>query len=156
MTTKRGFTLIEVLIVAAIIVILSIMAFAELGGQKNTNDLSSAVSQAQALLSEAQNRSVSQENNVPWGVHFSNPTNTAPFYAIFFSAYGPSTTQGYYRLPSDVAYATATLPAGQSVDVLFNEISGIPVATATIGFVSLSQSSLSSTISVSSAGVISD
>ncbi len=156
MPANEVFTLIEILIVVAIIVALSIVAVVSLVGQKNTNDLSSAVAQATALLGEAQSRSVTQTNNVSWGVHFSNATNTAPFYAIFSSSYSPTTSIGYYRLPPDVAYATATIPAGAAVDVLFQQISGLPVASTTVSFVSLSQKFLISTISVSSAGVISD
>ena len=140
----------------AVIVALSVVVVVSLVNQKNTNDLSSAVAQATALLGEAQSRSVTQTNNVSWGVHFSNATNTAPFYAIFSSSYSPTTSIGYYRLPPDVAYATATLPVGTAIDVLFQQISGLPVASATIGFVSLSQGSLTSTISVSSAGVVSN
>lgn len=151
---RRGFSLIEMVIVIAIIVILSVVTIVALSGKKNSNDLSSAVSQAVALLNEAQSRSVSQANDVSWGVHFANPTNTAPFYALFSSAYSSTSTLGFYRLPSDVGYATATLPLGSSTNVIFNQISGLPVAPISVGFLSLSQRTLTSTISVSAAGVI--
>jgi prepilin-type N-terminal cleavage/methylation domain-containing protein len=151
---QRGFTLVELLIVVAIIVILGVAVIVSLGGKKNTNDLSSAVSQMTALLNEAQSRSASQMNNVSWGVHFANATNTAPFYALFSSFYGPTTTVVYYRLPSDVAYVSSTLPVGASLDVIFSQISGMSSVSTTIGLVNIAQSSLVSSISIASSGTI--
>jgi len=151
---QRGFTLMEVLVVVAIIIILSVVTVLSLSGKKSSNDLSSTVSQVTALLNEAQSRSASQMNNVSWGVHFANATNTAPFYAIFSSSYSQTTTAGYYRLPPDVAYLSSTLAQGTSLDILFSQISGMSSVSTTIDFFDTSQPSLISGISVASSGTI--
>jgi len=154
-SAATGFTLIELMVVITITVLLGIIGIASLTGKKSSNDLSTTVAQAAALIREAENRSMSENQGVSWGVHFANATNTAPFYALFSSAYSATATVGYYRLPPDVAYATATIPTGGTVDVIFGQISGLPTAAKTIGFVSLSQKSLpSSTISVASSGTV--
>lgn len=152
---KKGFTLIEVLLTVAIMAILAVIAVVSLNGKKNSNDLSSTASEVTALLREAQSRAVTQVQDASWGIHFSNATATAPFYALFYSSYGPTTTVDYYRLPSDVAYVSSTLPVGESLDVIFSQISGMASASTTIGFYNIAQSSLPSiSIAVALSGAI--
>ena len=51
-----------------------------------------------------------------WGVHFANPTGTAPFYALFTTSYSAGTVVGTpYLLPTTVAYTTSTLAAGATL-----------------------------------------
>ncbi len=152
---KRGFTLIETIMVVAIIMILGVVGILSLANRKNSNDLSTTVSQAAALLRQAESRSITETQGVAWGVHFANATKTAPFYALFYSSYSPTTTAGYYRLPSSVAYVTSTIPLGGSVDVLFAQVSGLPASSTQVGFVSLSLKNLSSsTISIATSGAV--
>jgi type II secretory pathway pseudopilin PulG len=152
---RKGFTLVELLTVVAIMMVLGLIGVLSLTSKKNSTDLSTTVSEAAALLREAESRSTTEAQGVVWGVHFANVTNTAPFYALFSSAYAPTATISYYRLPSDIAYATATLPVGSTTNIIFNQVSGLPVAAVQIGFVSLSQKSLpSSTISVTTSGAV--
>ncbi|MGB7958176.1 MAG: type II secretion system protein, partial [Minisyncoccia bacterium] len=152
---ERGFTLIEVGIVVTIIAIMGVVAAIALTGRKNTNDLANTTTAVTALLREAESRSVTQVQGASWGIHFSNTTSTAPFYAIFYSYYSPTTTVGYYRLPSDIAYVPSTLPIGGSLDVIFSQISGTSSASTTVGFYNKSQGSLASAgISVSLSGSI--
>lgn len=131
---RKGFTLIEIGIVVTIIAIMGVVAAIALTSRKNTNDLASTTTAVTALLHEAESRSVTQVQGTSWGIHFSNTTSTAPFYAIFYSYYSPTTTVGYYRLPSDVAYVPGTVPIGGTLDVIFSQISGMSSASTTIGF----------------------
>ncbi len=108
----RGFTLIELLIVITILAVIGAVAFISLSGRRGTADLTSTSQQIVATLREAQNRSVTQMQGVSWGVHFANPTNTSPFYALFSSTYGPTTTAGSYNLPPTVGYITSAIPLG--------------------------------------------
>ena len=142
--------------VIGISILLTIIAIASFTSRKNLNDLGTTVSQAAALLREAESRSATEAQGVAWGVHFANATKTAPFYALFSSStYSTSTTVGYYSLPRDVSYTTATIATGSMLDVIFNQVSGLPSSSAAIGFMSLSQKSLASdTISVASSGAI--
>ena len=150
-----GFTLIELLIVIALIAIIGLVLFLMLGGRRNEGDLTSTALQIAATLREAQSRSVAEDQNAAWGVHFSNATATAPYYALFSSAYAQSTTAGYYRLPASVAFASSTLAVGSSVDILFSGLSGIASVSTSIGVVSISQPSLSSTVKVANSGAVS-
>jgi prepilin-type N-terminal cleavage/methylation domain-containing protein len=153
-TAPKGFTLIELIIVIAIICLVSVMTVVLVPRKKSSTDLTLTVAQVGALLREAQSRSVTDAQGVPWGVYFSNATKTAPFYALFSSSYSTATIAGYYRLPADIAYATATLASGATTSVLFQQVSGVSSA-ATIGFLSTSQRSLaSSSVSVSAAGTV--
>lgn len=81
---KRGFTLVEALITIAIIMVIGVVGALSLTGKKNSNDLSSTVSQAASLLREAESRSITETQGMSWGVHFANATRTAPFLCSLF------------------------------------------------------------------------
>jgi prepilin-type N-terminal cleavage/methylation domain-containing protein len=156
---KKGFTLIELIVVVAIIVIVSAIGLVSLLGKRSSTDLTSTTAEAVAMLREAESRSMAQAQGVSWGVRFGNPTSTAPFYAIFFSAYSSTTTVGYYRLPSTIGYTASSVPLGTSLDVTFSQITGLASASTTVKFSILNPSKslsvTSSTISITSSGVIS-
>jgi type II secretory pathway pseudopilin PulG len=154
---KKGFTLIELIIVFGIMIAISVVAFASLAGKKTNVDLTSTTQQIATLLRQAQNDAMEQENNVSWGVHFANTTNTPPFYALFTTSYSTSTIVGNpYQLPTTVAYQTSTLASGATLDVIFSQLSGMSSVSTSIGFYMPKQSSaFSSTISISSSGSIS-
>ncbi len=151
---KRGFTLIEMLVALAIMILLSIVALLNLAGRRDITNLNDATVQAASILRTAQSHAMSQYKGSAWGVHFMNATNTAPFYALFQNSYSTTTTAGYYRLPAGVGYVTSTLNIGSSTDIIFSQISGTASVSTTIGFYLLNQVSQSSTVSVASSGSI--
>ncbi len=75
-TRRRGFTLIEVLIVVAIIGIVSAMILVTFSGQRQTRNMERAANEVQAALREAQNYALSgragtiNENNSYYGINF--------------------------------------------------------------------------------------
>jgi prepilin-type N-terminal cleavage/methylation domain-containing protein len=156
---KKGFTLIEIVIAVAIIAVLGIAMVVSLLGRRSTTDLTSTASQIAALLREAESRSMSQTQGVSWGVYFGNPTNTTPFYALFSTAYGPTTTAGYYRLPTTIGYVASTVAPGSSLSVTFSQINGLASVSTTIGLYILNAQrtllATTSIISVASSGEIS-
>jgi prepilin-type N-terminal cleavage/methylation domain-containing protein len=153
---KKGFTLVELIVVIAVMIAAGIIAFVGLGSRKAESDLSFTTQEIATLLRQAQIDSMNQEGDVPWGVHFVNSTGTAPFYALFTTSYSTATVVGnQYRLPPDIAYTTSTLASGATLDVIFSPISGVTSATA-IGFYTVKQVQVfSSTISVTSSGAVS-
>ncbi len=154
--TNSGFTIIELVLVLGIIVLLSTVSFIALSGRKSKTELDSVAKQMVSLLREAQSRAVSQSNSTSSGVRFSNGTSTSPFYASFVGvAYSTSTERGHYALPSDMAYATSTIPSGTSTDVVFSQISGAVSTSTSIKIFLTSQPDSSSTITISTAGAIS-
>ena len=93
-----------------------------------------ATQQIGVLLRQAQSDAVEQESDVAWGVHFANPTGTAPFYALFTTSYSAGTVVGTpYLLPTTVAYTTSTLAPGATLDVIFPDSSGASSVSTSIG-----------------------
>ena len=155
MNKTKGFTVIELVLVLGIIAILSTVTFVGLSGRKSKTELDGVAKQMVSLLREAQSRAVSQSDSTVWGARFGNSTSTAPFYALFRgSSYSTSTERGHYALPSDMAYATSTIPTGSSTDIVFSQISGAASVSADIKIYLVSQPDSSSTISVGESGAI--
>ncbi len=154
---RNGFTLIELLIVVAITVIVGVVAIVDISQRRVDTDLTSTAQEIATTLRQAQSDSMAVEGGTAWGVHFANSTATAPFYALFSGAsYATGTVEGYYRLPSTVAYQPATLASGATLDVLFSAVSGAAAPSATIGLYMPNESAaFSSTITVSPAGGVS-
>jgi prepilin-type N-terminal cleavage/methylation domain-containing protein len=154
---KKGFTLVELIVVIALIIASGAVVFANLAGRRSTTDLTAATQQIGVLLRQAQSDAVEQESDVAWGVHFANPTGTAPFYALFTTSYSAGTVVGTpYLLPTTVAYTTSTLAAGATLDVIFSPISGASSVSTSIGLYMPGQSAaFSSAISISPSGEIS-
>lgn len=151
---RTGFTLTELIIIIAIAAVIGLVSFPILFSRRNTNDLTDSAQQIASLLRQAQNDSMAGKQGASWGVHFQNATATAPFYALFSSAYSATNTTGYYRLPATVGYMTSTLPLGSSVDIVFSQISGAASASTSIGLYLVGQPSSQSIISIASTGVI--
>jgi type II secretory pathway pseudopilin PulG len=158
---RKGFTLVELVLVFGIMIALGAVVFANLAGKKNNADLTATTQEVATLLRQAQSDAAFQENNtqandVAWGVHFANTTATPPFYALFTGSYAASTTTGYYALPSTVAYQTSTLAAGATLNVIFSPITGVSSVSTSIGFyMPKENTAFSSTISIASSGAVS-
>ncbi|HEY5220977.1 MAG TPA: type II secretion system protein [Candidatus Paceibacterota bacterium] len=154
---KKGFTLIELLIVLTIVIVTGAVVFSNLGTRKVETDLIVTDQQIGSLLRQAQVDSMDQESDVAWGVHFSNATNTAPFYALFQTSYSTATVVGgLYRLPSTVAFTTSTLARGATLDVIFSSVSGLSSVSTSIGlYMPKENTAFSSTISIASSGSVS-
>lgn len=134
---KRGFTLIEVLVVIGLVAVIATISTISLLNGRRKADLDTTVKQVASLLREAQSNSASQSKGAQWGVHFDNTNSNAAFYSLFYSAngtYASSTSMGQYELPSDICYATSSVAVGSSTDVIFSGISGGTSAAATITF----------------------
>lgn len=153
---ERGFTLIEMMTVLAVMIILSIVAVVNLAQRRSKSDLDNATRQIVATLREAESRSVSQQSSTIWGVRLSNTTATAAFYALFANSYAPSTTVGYYRLPPSVQYMTSSIAQGSSLDITFAQISGSPSTSTsiTLKIAAGGPGLTTSTITVNASGLI--
>ncbi len=152
---NKGTTLVELIIVVALISILAVFSFFTLLQRKGQNDFDNAGQSMAAMLREARSRSVSQSSSTSWGVHFENSTTTTPFYALFPGSYATATIIGYYRLPTTVGYVTSSLASGASKEITFSQITGLASQSTSIAIYSLSNSANSSTINVASSGAVS-
>ncbi|MGC9968459.1 MAG: prepilin-type N-terminal cleavage/methylation domain-containing protein [Minisyncoccia bacterium] len=132
---KKGFTIVELLIVIGIIAIITTVSVLTLFNWHSTAVLTSTTKQIGALLREAQSNTMAQNQGAAWGVHFDNTTSTAAFYSLFYTfngTYASSTRVGQYPLPAGICYATSSVNVGSSTDIIFSGISGQPSASVTI------------------------
>jgi prepilin-type N-terminal cleavage/methylation domain-containing protein len=130
---RNGFTLIETIIVLGVLVVISVVMISSLFSRRSRTDLDNTTRQIAALFREAQSRSMSQEGGAAWGVHIENSTATQSFYALFKGIYSSSTIVGYYKIPSNVQLASSSIPLGNSLEIIFSQVSGIPSTPTSIG-----------------------
>ncbi len=122
---RRGFTIFEIIVVMAIMVIIGVVSYVNLYSTRNRVSVTGAAQQMVATLRQAQSRAISQYNNTAWGVHFDNTNPSAPFYALFSSTqYSTATAAETYPLPYNIHFFPGDIPEGSSTDIVFNSISG--------------------------------
>jgi prepilin-type N-terminal cleavage/methylation domain-containing protein len=152
---RKGFTLIEALVVIAAMAIIAVFVIPNFLGGSHEADLNSTTQKIVSSLRQTQSQAADQTLGVQWGVHFANSTNTTPFYAVFSgSSYASGTVQSVYTLPSTIAFMTSTLPIGSTEDVIFNTVSGASNMSTTIKLYVVSQPALSSTVVIGGIGQI--
>ena len=149
---RNGYTFAELLIVIAIMIILSLVSFANFVSRRNHSSLTSTASAMAGLLREAQGRAMAQASSTSWGVHFEN--GTPAFFALFSVPYASSSLAGYYSLPAFVQYASSSIAQGSYAEVIFSQLSGVASGSSSVT-VQLSQDpTTSSTITVASSGAV--
>lgn len=153
---RNGHTLTELLLTMVLLFIIALASAIVLFSRPGRTDLDLAPRRVAALLRDAQTRSMEQASGTVWGVHFDNVSTSSPFYALFSGAYSASSSQGSNFLPKTLRYATSTLGAGSSRDVIFGAVTGAASVSTTITLELLQGSSVlaSSSLSVSSSGVV--
>jgi len=143
----KGFTLIELLIVIAILVTLAVIGGLNLFNYYRRQNLELTVNEITALIRDAQNRSLSQQDGNQWGLRFENATQDS--IKIF---YATSTLTSTYVLRAGVQF---TDPGeDNSQDIVFKKITGLPLTSSTIKIALKGNSAVSSTITINENGVI--
>ncbi|KKP97682.1 MAG: N-methylation motif domain protein [Parcubacteria group bacterium GW2011_GWD2_38_12] len=151
---EYGFTLLEVILVLAILAIISTISFSYLGGFKTSSELDETAGQIVGKLREAQGKAMTGEDNKKWGVHFDN-TGAEPFYDFFSTtnsyASGSTIVETIYltHLAQGITFTAPT--SGQSIDVIFSKITGVPSSAQNI-VINLQNST--KTISIETSGRI--
>jgi len=150
---KQGFSIIELLTVIGIIVFIVAVSFLSLSSSRRKASFDHTKVRMVTLLGDAQSRSVNQENGLAWGVHFEN-SSTSPFYSLFSGTYMSAGERGHYALPSDIGYVSTSIAVGSSKEIMFEAVSGAASGTRSVAVQLLTSPFTSSTISVSSSGVV--
>ncbi len=148
-----GFTLIELIIVVSITALLFSMGFLKLLDYRQRQALNLTKQSIVAVLRNAQDRSISQESGVRWGVHFENPTGVAnDFYELFSGAsYNPSNVVSKNNLDPEIQFNDPV--AGVPKNVIFSPMTGASTLTY-INISLVSDTSVSSTIIINTNGQI--
>jgi prepilin-type N-terminal cleavage/methylation domain-containing protein len=120
---KNGFTLVELLVVIALTATLATFFFFNLSGYNVSNSLQRVGESVAAALRSTRQKSLSQENGLRWGMHFSN-SSTGQTYTIFGGQnFASSTFKNAYTLRSGILFGNP--PASSSLDVVFDPITGV-------------------------------
>ncbi len=148
---KSGFTLIELLIVIAIIVLLAIFSVLNLSGFRVQQSLRVAASNFSTFLRDAQQKSISQEDGLQWGVRLAKPGSGRDYYYLFN---GPSFTSAIVTvaLPSGLEFDPASGPFPK--DLIFAKATGLPISAATITIRLVNNPSSNAIITINAQGSI--
>ncbi|KKU91399.1 MAG: LamG domain protein jellyroll fold domain protein [Candidatus Jorgensenbacteria bacterium GW2011_GWA1_48_11] len=121
---SAGFTLIELLVVVAIVVIVSVAGFINVTNYRNKQILVNSANQVAAVLHDVQNRSVSQQSGLRWGIRLTNATSSsADTYQTFSgTSYATSSVDRTFYLSNGTQFGEPG--NGFSVDEIFSPITG--------------------------------
>lgn len=134
---SRGFTLFEILLVLAIMAMLSGIVLVFNYQIRTYKDLETAIQAVAAVVRDAQQKSITQEEAKPWGVRFEVSSGVTR-YALFKET--NATLRARYLLPPTVQFDTAgwdDLPPGVCpddcfYDLTFTSVDGLPAAGADV------------------------
>lgn len=146
----KGFTLVELLVVALIIGLLALGVFTVLPRLKKNSDLNSAAQAAASLLIEARSRTLSSEGASQFGVHFAPSTITLFTGAVF----NPSDASNRaVVLPISVEISCISLGAGASSTV-FARLTGETTQYGFVNFRLKSETDTIRTVAITETGIV--
>ena len=147
-TNKNGFSLIEILVVIAIISILASISTVALRSFYTSATLRSGTSEVFGALTNARSSTISAENDSVYGVHISSTTVTRFEGATYtFGNLGNLV----YTFEGSIAATSSIIENGG--DIIFSKLIGTPSATGTI-YIYNKNGSGTSTILIYDSGLI--
>ncbi|OGZ63896.1 MAG: hypothetical protein A3A98_01250 [Candidatus Staskawiczbacteria bacterium RIFCSPLOWO2_01_FULL_40_39] len=151
---QGGFTLIEVLVVVAIIMVLSTIFVTDFGVIQKKSDLDAGVQEVAGILKLAQSKTLASENNNQYGVYLN--TAASPHQYILFkgSSYAARDTSydQQYPLPKTIEFFAIDLNGGN--EVVFDKITGASQQSGSIPFRVQLDTTQTKTIYVASSGTV--
>lgn len=145
-----GFSTLEALLVISIMAILSVLGIGAYRSYVKNVELDSTAKTITSDLKEARSKAMTGQDNLKWGIRFSNSSDD--YYELFSTPTGyssPSTTT------STVTYLSGTITftapsEGTTTDVIFTKITG----TTTAATITLTAEGQSKTITVTGSGLV--
>jgi type II secretory pathway pseudopilin PulG len=120
-SARKAFTLAELLIVIGIIAALSVVSVGFYANQQKAKILENTAQEIANYLRFAQQKSVSQEQGLQWGIHFDNPTSGSDFYALYTGATYTTPIETRY-LPAGIEFQTPV--PSSSTNVSYEKMTG--------------------------------
>ncbi|PIR89103.1 MAG: hypothetical protein COU07_02645 [Candidatus Harrisonbacteria bacterium CG10_big_fil_rev_8_21_14_0_10_40_38] len=126
-TPKNGFSLIEIMIVMAIIIVLGTITSLNLFNERTRKELDVTEKSIVAVLREAQQKSITQEDESEWGVAFVD--DTSDYYELTkdSTSYGKQNiikSSLEFESVTDVSFAKITGEPSVNGDIVIIKISG--------------------------------
>lgn len=152
--SRKGFTIVELMTAVALLAIIATVSFLALSRRSASSDVKNAASQVVATLRQAQQSAIQRASSTAWGVRLDNTTSTSPRVLVFASStYATSSVISSFALPARARYATSSIAAGASKDIVFSIGTGMPVTTSSVVLVG-STGTTTVTITVNAVGVV--
>lgn len=153
MHDRRGFTLLEIVITSAVLVVVVAVGMLSYGSFNRTIDVGTIADNISGQLRRAQTRAMNADDLSRWGVRFNNPADGEDSYSLYSGDSYSSDTEKYF-LPAGVIFTTPATNA--TVDVSFEKLSGANVAgTDKTIVIQTTDGSQTKTITVNSVGRVS-
>ncbi|MEK7103037.1 MAG: type II secretion system protein [Patescibacteria group bacterium] len=148
--TKRGFTLLELMVVLGVMAVLLAATAGYYRGFSTNVELDAATRVLRADLRDVSSRATTGQDTRKWGLHLVN--GATQYYELFSTpsnyADGAKVVYTTTRLPGNVVF-TAPAPSS-TLDVVFDRITG----ATSVATITLALEGKSSTITVSALGTI--
>lgn len=151
MNIKNGFTLVEILIGIAILMLLAVIGWNTLSRFRQTADLNRAAEAGISLLNDARSRTLSSVDASQYGVHFQTD-RIVLFKGGSYSAGSPDNVE--FLLPRTVEVSSISLIGGGS-DAIFTRLTGMTSQSGTITFRLIANTAQTRMITILPGGVIS-
>jgi|GEM_PF-1529063 len=142
---NKGFTLVELLITMGIAVVLGGVAMSNYFGYQSSVTIDGAASELLGTLRDAQQRAISQDQQLAWGVYVNSVTDGPDYYEIFSgSTRATGAVLARTTLASDLEFLVPV--QGSVVEINFAKSTGLPNNDYTLILISKRNASLARTI----------
>lgn len=147
---KKGFTIIEILIVIVVLTIIATIVASAFSRFNNNQSLQSATAQIVSVLDEARSKTLASYDNSVYGVHLQSD-KTVLFKGEVFS---PSSSDNKdFIFSSKILISDISLSGGEN-EIIFKRLTGKTDHSGTITLSLISDSSKFKTITIQSSGII--
>ena len=126
---KTGSTMIEVLMTIAVAATIAAAAGITYMRAYRITALKNAAEEIVTGIRFAQQRSMSQEQGLGWGININNTDASNPYFDVFSGTYAPANIAYHYALPNVLGFQSPG--SGFNVEINFAKVTGIP-STSTV------------------------